>query len=75
MRPALAGTPHGRFPRPDTSLVEVALDVRRGCLPNRFTPAASVASVVYLKASAPTRTCREPTGRCRGWCRRWSGCR
>jgi membrane carboxypeptidase/penicillin-binding protein len=42
MRPALAGTPHGRFPRPDTSLVEVALDVRRGCLPNRFTPAASV---------------------------------
>jgi hypothetical protein len=62
MRPALAGTPHGRFPRPDTSLVEVSLDVRRGCLPNRFTPAAAVASVVYLRASAPTRTCREPDG-------------
>jgi penicillin-binding protein 1A len=62
MRPALAGTPHGRFPRPDTSLVEVTLDVRRGCLPNRFTPAAAVASVVYLRASAPTRTCREPDG-------------
>jgi penicillin-binding protein 1A len=62
MRPALAGAPHGRFPRPDTSLVEVSLDVRRGCLPNRFTPAASVASVVYLRASAPTRTCREPDG-------------
>ena len=62
MRPALAGTPHGRFPRPDTSLVEVTLDVRRGCLPNRFTPAAAVASEVYLKASAPTRTCREPDG-------------
>jgi penicillin-binding protein 1A len=60
MRAALAGRPHGRFPRPDTSLVEVALDVERGCLPNRFTPAASVASVVYLQASAPTRTCREP---------------
>ena len=62
MRPALAGTPHGRFPRPDTSLVEVTLDVRRGCLPNRFTPAAAAASLVYLRASAPTRTCREPDG-------------
>jgi hypothetical protein len=62
MRPALAATPHGRFPRPDTSLVEVTLDVRRGCLPNRFTPAAAVASVVYLRASAPTRSCREPDG-------------
>jgi membrane peptidoglycan carboxypeptidase len=60
MRAALAGEPHGRFPRPDLSLVELALDLKRGCLPNRFTPAAEVASVVYLKASAPTRTCREP---------------
>jgi membrane peptidoglycan carboxypeptidase len=60
MRAALAGRPHRRFPRPDTSLVEVALDVGRDCLPNRFTPAARVASVVYLKASAPTRSCREP---------------
>ena len=62
MRAAMAGRPLGRFPQPDTSLVEVALDVERGCLPNRFTPAARVASVVYLKASAPTRTCREPDG-------------
>jgi membrane peptidoglycan carboxypeptidase len=60
MRAALAGRPPGRFPRPDTRLVQVALDVERGCLPNRFTPAAQVASLVYLKAAAPTRTCREP---------------
>jgi membrane peptidoglycan carboxypeptidase len=60
MRAALASEPHGRFPRPDLSLVELALDLKRGCLPNRFTPAAEVASVVYLKASAPTRTCRDP---------------
>ncbi|HEX3212983.1 MAG TPA: transglycosylase domain-containing protein [Actinomycetota bacterium] len=60
MRAALAGEPHGRFPRPDLRLVKLALDLERGCLPNRFTPAAEVASVVYLKASAPTRTCREP---------------
>jgi membrane peptidoglycan carboxypeptidase len=60
MRAALAGEPRGRFPRPDTSLIELALDLKRGCLPNRFTPAAEVASVVYLKTSAPTRTCREP---------------
>jgi penicillin-binding protein 1A len=60
MRAAMAGRPHGRFPRPDTSLVEVAVDVARGCLPNRFTPAAEVASVVFLEAAAPTRTCREP---------------
>jgi membrane peptidoglycan carboxypeptidase len=58
MGAALEGRPHDRFPRPDTSLVKVAVDVERGCLPNRFTPAAEVASVVYLKASAPTRTCR-----------------
>jgi membrane peptidoglycan carboxypeptidase len=60
MRAALAGEPHGRFPRPDTGLIKLSLDLKRGCLPNRFTPAAQVASVVYLKASAPTRTCREP---------------
>lgn len=60
MRAALAMEPHGRFPRPDTSLIELALDLKGGCLPNRFTPASQVASVVYLKASAPTRTCREP---------------
>jgi membrane peptidoglycan carboxypeptidase len=66
MRAALAGEPPGRFPRPDTSLVKVALDVERGCLPNRFTPAAQVASIVYLRASAPTRTCREPAGPVQG---------
>jgi penicillin-binding protein 1A len=60
MRSALAKEPPGRFPRPDTSLIQLALDLKRGCLPNRFTPASEVASVVYLKASAPTRTCREP---------------
>jgi membrane carboxypeptidase/penicillin-binding protein len=60
MRSALAGEQPGRFPRPDTSLVQLALDLKQGCLPNRFTPASEVASVVYLKASAPTRTCREP---------------
>jgi membrane peptidoglycan carboxypeptidase len=32
-------------------------------------------SVVYLKAAAPTRTCREPEGRWPGWSRRWSGYR
>jgi membrane peptidoglycan carboxypeptidase len=62
MRAALAGRPADPFPRPDTRLVQVALDVERGCLPNRFTPAAEVASVVYLRAAAPTRTCREPSG-------------
>jgi hypothetical protein len=62
MRAALAGQPAGRFPRPDTSVVRLAMDVRRGCRPNRFTPSDQVASVVYLKVAAPTRTCREPDG-------------
>ena len=30
MRAALAGQPHGRFPRPDLRLVELALDLQRG---------------------------------------------
>jgi membrane peptidoglycan carboxypeptidase len=60
MRAALAGRPPDRFPRPDTRLVKVAVDVERNCLPNRFTPGAAVTSIVYLKASAPTRPCREP---------------
>jgi membrane peptidoglycan carboxypeptidase len=60
MRAALARRPPARFPRPDTSLVEVAVDVAGNCLPNRFTPGTAVASIVYLRASAPTRTCREP---------------
>jgi membrane peptidoglycan carboxypeptidase len=62
MRAALDGRPVEPFPRPDTRLVQVSLDVARGCLPNRFTPAAEVAPVVYLRAAAPTRTCREPEG-------------
>jgi penicillin-binding protein 1A len=62
MGPATAGRPAGRFPRPDTSLVQVAVDVEQGCRPNRFTPAARVASLVHLKAAAPTRVCREPHG-------------
>jgi hypothetical protein len=37
---------HGRFPRPDLRLVQLTVDLKRGCLPNRFTPAAEVASVV-----------------------------
>jgi membrane peptidoglycan carboxypeptidase len=60
MRDALAGEPHGRFPRPDLRLVQLAVDVQQRCLPNRFTPAAEVASVVYLRAAAPTQACREP---------------
>jgi membrane peptidoglycan carboxypeptidase len=62
MRAALAGRPVGGFPRSDTSLIRLAVDEQRGCLPTRFTPAAQVATVVYLKASAPTRTCRQPAG-------------
>ena len=30
MRAALAGEPHGRFPKPDTSLIKLALDLKRG---------------------------------------------
>jgi len=33
MRSALAGEPPGRFPRPDTSLVQLALDLKQGACP------------------------------------------
>jgi penicillin-binding protein 1A len=75
MRAALAGEPHGRFPKPDTSLIKLASTCSGGACRTGFTPAAQVASVVYLGASAPTLPAGSPPGRSRAWCRRWSGCR
>src|SRR5829696_6099283 len=50
----------GGSPGPTPAWSSWPLDLKQGCLPNHFTPASAVASVVYLKASAPTRACRKP---------------
>ena len=63
-------------PRPDTSLVELALDLKRGCLPNRFTPAAAgrLGRLPEGVGADPDLPGAAPAG-ARAWCRRWSGCR
>jgi penicillin-binding protein 1A len=62
MGAALAGRPPAGFPAPTAEVVRVAVDVRRNCLPNRFTPAAEVTRLVFLKGGEPTRTCAAPAG-------------
>jgi penicillin-binding protein 1A len=62
MRRALTGRPPGAFPAPATGVVTVAVDVAGNCLPNRFTPAAEVATVAYLDGTQPTGACASPGG-------------
>lgn len=50
------------FRKPAFGYVSVAVDVRRGCLPNRWTLPEDIARVTYIAGTQPTRQCTEPSG-------------
>ena len=59
---ALQDVPASDFARPDVSLVTVAVDAGRNCLPNPYTPPAVIEERSYLRGTEPTEVCQEPTG-------------
>jgi membrane peptidoglycan carboxypeptidase len=61
------GYPQGQVPMaPPRTTNRVSGGTWPAAIWGGFTPAAQVASIVYLRASAPTRTCREPAGPVQG---------
>jgi penicillin-binding protein 1A len=62
MEPALADVPATPFPAPEVDLEVVEVDASRNCLPNPYTPSELIEQREYLRGTAPTEICREPTG-------------
>jgi penicillin-binding protein 1A len=54
--------PVEKFRKPEFGYVSVALDVGRGCLPNRWTLPEDIARITYIAGTQPTRQCTEPSG-------------
>ena len=61
MTNALRGLPVEDFQPPEAHYLTVAVDVKRGCLPNQFTPPQDVQSVRFVVGTQPTNVCDEPT--------------
>jgi penicillin-binding protein 1A len=62
MLKALEGVPATDFAVPAVDLVEVDIDVSRGCLPNPYTPKELIRSQRYVAGTEPKEVCAEPTG-------------
>ena len=62
MLKALEGVPASDFPVPSADLVEVNVDVSRGCLPNPHTPKALVRLQTFVAGTEPKGVCAEPAG-------------
>ena len=62
MLKALEGVPASTFPVPQVELVSVQIDVKRGCLPNPYTPKTDIAIQQFIKGTEPTVMCTEPKG-------------
>ena len=59
---ATKGMPVEKFRRPDFGYVAVPVDIRRGCLPNRWTLPQDIAVITYIAGTQPTRYCSLPGG-------------
>jgi 1A family penicillin-binding protein len=62
MTNATRGMPIERFEKPSFGYVSVAVDVRRGCLPNHWTLPEDVVRITYIAGTQPNRQCTEPGG-------------
>lgn len=62
MLKALEGIPASTFPVPKVEIVQVQIDVTRGCRPNPYTPPDLIRTVAFIKGTEPARECTEPTG-------------
>jgi membrane peptidoglycan carboxypeptidase len=60
MLKALEGVPATDFPVPQVDLVEVKIDVSRGCLPNPYTPADLIRPQRFVTGTEPKEICAEP---------------
>ena len=58
---ALAGVPPRDFAVSAGALVNVTVDISRGCLPNAWTPPLLKAPRSYVRGSEPTDICAQPT--------------
>jgi penicillin-binding protein 1A len=61
MLKALEGLPASDFPVPSVDLVQVDVDVSRGCLPNLFTPRELVQRQQFIAGTEPRKACTEPS--------------
>ncbi|MFN2626243.1 MAG: transglycosylase domain-containing protein [Mycobacteriales bacterium] len=59
---ALLGIAAPPFESPESSTIEVPMDVGRGCRPNQWTPPDQITVRLYLKGTEPTEVCTAPTG-------------
>jgi penicillin-binding protein 1A len=59
---ATRGMPVEKFHRPSFGYVAVPVDIRRGCLPNRWTLPQDVVVITYIAGTQPTRYCTVPSG-------------
>jgi beta-lactam-binding protein with PASTA domain len=61
MLKALEGVPASDFPVPPVDLVQVDVDVSRGCLPNLFTPKELIQRQQFIAGTEPKQMCTEPS--------------
>jgi membrane peptidoglycan carboxypeptidase len=62
MTNATRGMPVEKFRKPSFGYVSVAVDVRRGCLPNHWTLPEDIDHITYIAGTQPARYCTEPSG-------------
>jgi hypothetical protein len=60
MSAALAGLPITAFDQPEGGLVQVAIDIRTGCLASDLTPDEFVDTATFQAGTEPEKTCRAP---------------
>lgn len=58
---AIEHKPVRDFRAPKVKFVTVAVDIRRNCLPNRYTPPSIVKRRRYIAGTEPTKKCTEPS--------------
>ncbi|MGH2807427.1 MAG: transglycosylase domain-containing protein [Actinomycetota bacterium] len=63
MSAALAGLPITAFDQPEGGLVQVAIDIRTGCLATDLTPDEFVDNATFQAGTQPEKSCRAPKDR------------
>jgi penicillin-binding protein 1A len=59
---ATRGMPVLKFTKPPFTYVSVAVDVRRGCLPNHWTLPQDIRQITFIAGTQPSRYCTLPGG-------------
>jgi membrane peptidoglycan carboxypeptidase len=59
---ATRNLPVEKFEKPSFGYVSVRVDIRRGCLPNRWTLPQDIVVITYIAGTQPNRVCTLPSG-------------